>query len=70
MTSYCLRCLTPAHESQPACSRCAAPFEGAGCFDRIEGPPPSPEFAFLFSRAAAVCPFGTERVDEAHIGPS
>jgi hypothetical protein len=58
MTSYCLRCLTPAHESQPA------------CFDRIEGPPPSPEFAFLFSRAAAVCPFGTERVDEAHIGPS
>ena len=53
MTSYCLRCLTPAHESQPACSRCAAPFEGAGCFDRIEGPPPSPEFAFLFSRAAA-----------------
>ena len=50
LTHYCLRCLAPALENQPQCSRCATPFWGAGSFDLVAGPPPSREFAFLFTR--------------------
>jgi predicted amidophosphoribosyltransferase len=49
---YCARCQAPATRTSQCCGACATPFTGAGSFDRVEGPPPSREFAFLFEREA------------------
>jgi hypothetical protein len=51
--SHCAHCLAPAPAEVSRCPGCDASFQGAGYFDRITGPPPSREFAFLFSRTAA-----------------
>ena len=50
---YCARCLALTTAGPDACPRCATPFTGAGRFDRIQGPRPSGEFAFLFAAAEA-----------------
>jgi hypothetical protein len=62
MTTYCLHCLALVHETQPQCGHCAAPFQGCGQFDRVTGPAPSRDFAFLFTRTPeAVAGHGFER---------
>jgi hypothetical protein len=47
---YCIRCLASVQETARECPGCQTPFTGAGRFDRIHGPAPSREFAFLFAR--------------------
>jgi hypothetical protein len=48
---YCARCLTSTTAHSPSCPGCTTSFTGAGSYDRLEGPPPSLEFAFLFARS-------------------
>jgi len=64
LSHYCLHCLTPVDEDQAECGSCAAPFQGAGSFDRIAGPPPSREFAFLFTQTAAAAAREEEKSPE------
>jgi predicted amidophosphoribosyltransferase len=49
---YCAHCLAAVTATSQSCRSCDAPFTGAGSFDRLAGPPPSQEFAFLFEREA------------------
>ena len=46
---FCARCLSEVQAGAACCPGCKSPFSGAGRFDLMVGPPPSPVFQSLFS---------------------
>jgi len=63
--AYCGRCLSAVSMRAEACGHCDQPFIGAGQFQRMPGPPPSRDFAFLFSGADAPSGALAEAVESA-----